>query len=231
MRVPEPLRRLHESIWREVYLSADILDDLQDGDLDLEPHRLLAPLTSMRGLARVMDLARTAPQPSAVLTILARTIEELVQAQATDLAPESAHARQLVVSLESRTGATLGGMLEMLAGFSPGDTTWSGHYCRWGRQLGAALQWRSDLDAATEAGPGSNRWRLLMRTLEGLGLEQPAPDGMVLATVRLRLVQLRDSLMGSLTATQPAEVVSAFEEALQVALDLRLAERRLECRS
>ncbi|MBM3259887.1 MAG: class 1 isoprenoid biosynthesis enzyme [Candidatus Sericytochromatia bacterium] len=228
MQVPETLRQLHEAIWREVYLAADILDDWQDGDLDTEPHRLLAPLATIRGLARAMTWAGQSPQPGFTLTILSRTLENLVHAQAWDLAPNTAEGSTLVASLENRTGATMGGMLEMLAGFSPEGRNWCTHYADWGHKVGAALQWRSDLDAAVEAGPQSARWQFFQQTVIGLGIEGPVPAGLILASVRLRLAQLRATVLEAVAEMQPAEVVAAFDEAFAVALDLRLAERFTE---
>ncbi|MEB3299557.1 MAG: class 1 isoprenoid biosynthesis enzyme [Candidatus Sericytochromatia bacterium] len=227
LEVPDRLVTLHEALWREVYLAADILDDLQDGDLEAEPAKILAPLVSVRGLARCMALAGQAPDPVPVLSILSRTLNELVEAQAWDLRPRDATGRQLVASLEGRTGATMAGMLETLAHFSPLSVPCPGALARWGRAIGAALQWRSDLDAAAEAGPSSPRWHMFVRTLGGLGLSPPASPGLVMATVRLHLARLSGDIMDSMTGTEPSGVSEALNEALGIALDLRLAGRRM----
>ncbi|MBM3260211.1 MAG: hypothetical protein FJY99_10740 [Candidatus Sericytochromatia bacterium] len=221
------MQEFHQEIWRQVYLSADILDDMQDGDLEAEQAQVLVPLVTVRGLARCMALAGQTPNPVQVLDILARTLHGLVQAQAWDLRPEEATGIRLVTSLEGRSGATMAGMLEMLGLFSPVATLSQGTLGRLGHMVGAALQWRSDLDAAAEAGPGSPRWQLLARTLQGLGLTPPFSPGLMLATVRLRVAHLRGAMLETLTGEEPRVIREALDEAFAVALDLRLAERHL----
>ncbi|MEB3238086.1 MAG: class 1 isoprenoid biosynthesis enzyme [Candidatus Sericytochromatia bacterium] len=227
LELPEAMRTLHAAIWRDIYLAADILDDFQDGDLNGEPAQNMAPLVSILCLSRAMALVGQTVAPTAVLDLVANTLSALVQAQAWDLMPEQASKLTLMASIENRTGATMGGTVAMLGVLSGREYPSTETLGRWGHNIGAALQWRSDLDAAAEAGPTSHRWKLLEKSTAGLGLDLPAPAGLVLAAIRLRILQLQANVLYEMTGSEPRGLREAFEEAFDVALDLRLAERRL----